>query len=152
MSAYRHVVYSSLARESIQPAEIDALLCGARAFNERSGVTGILLFAGSHFFQLFEGPHLSVDEVYARIRCSPLHSQINEIASDSSPRRAFDRWYMGFCHAPQSFIQQLEDLTWQQTLYARRTDAQPSPALAHLDAFLAASGDRQRHAQALMVA
>ncbi|MGQ7159049.1 BLUF domain-containing protein, partial [Escherichia coli] len=44
--------------------------------NMQSDVTGILLFNGSHFFQLLEGPEEQVKMIYRAICQDPRHEKI----------------------------------------------------------------------------
>lgn len=152
MSAFRHVVYRSRVRGVATPERVDALLADARDFNARVGVTGVLLLGGGHFFQCFEGTGYATDEVYERIRASGFHHDIVELRSGSAPQREFDRWYMGFCEAPASFLQALEDMNWQQTLYGKRVAGESSPALDRLFEFLEHTQGLDHTGDARMVA
>ncbi len=65
----------------------------ARA-NERNGqadVTGILLFNGTHFFQLIEGPEEKVQDIYQHICQDPRHYNLVELLCDYAPSRRFGK-------------------------------------------------------------
>ncbi|MEO5629138.1 MAG: BLUF domain-containing protein, partial [Thermomonas sp.] len=66
------VSYSSVATRAMTPADLDALLFGAQAFNHAQGVTGALCYDKGVFIQYFEGSSDAVERVYARIRASSL--------------------------------------------------------------------------------
>lgn len=133
----RHIAYISKARPGLSAQCIDALLLDARAFNARIGVTGVLLYDGQRFFQYFEGSDYATDQVMSRIQASPRHSAIHLLSDGRHPRQQFDRWYMGFCHSPATFIQRLENGNWQQTLYTLRQKDSHCPVLEALNQFLA---------------
>lgn len=54
-------------------------------------VTGILLFNGSHFFQLLEGPEEQVKMIYRAICQDPRHYNIVELLCDYAPARRFGK-------------------------------------------------------------
>ncbi|HDQ0377815.1 TPA: blue light-responsive regulator BluF, partial [Escherichia coli] len=56
-----------------------------------SDVTGILLFNGSHFFQLLEGPEEQVKMIYRAICQDPRHYNIVELLCDYAPARRFGK-------------------------------------------------------------
>lgn len=132
----RYIAYISQAQADMPAQRIDALLLDARAFNARIGVTGVLLYDGQRFFQYFEGTGYATDQVMGRIQAAQGHHDIHLLADSHRDGHEFDRWYMGFCQSPPTFIQRLENNNWQQSLYTLRQQASPSPALQALDHFL----------------
>jgi hypothetical protein len=132
----RYIAYTSQAHPDMSAQRIDALLLDARAFNARIGVTGVLLYDGQRFFQYFEGSDYATDQVMARIQAAQGHQDIRLLADSHRDGQEFDRWYMGFCQSPPTFIQRLENSTWQQTLYTLRQRSSHSPALEALNHFL----------------
>ena len=145
----RHIAYVSTAQPDLSAQCIDALLLDARTFNARIGVTGVLLYDGQRFFQYFEGTDYATDQVMARILASQRHSAIHLLADGRHPGQQFDRWYMGFSHSPATFIQHLENGSWQQTLYTLRQQANHCPALEALNQFLDKQPAPARIGQAL---
>lgn len=107
------VAYTSSAVHDMTVAELEQLLLKSRAKNAELGVTGVLLFHDGSFFQYFEGPPAAVEEVYARIRRSPLHQDIIELLRGPIRSRSFGAWLMGFTQAPASTLLSLSNASWE---------------------------------------
>lgn len=75
--------------------ELAALLAGARAYNERHGITGMLLHVDGSFFQVLEGAPDDVDRLFARISADPRHGHVTVIIREPVAVRAFGEWTMG---------------------------------------------------------
>lgn len=91
-----HLIYTSAASHPFSPDELMALLRDARDSNERTGVTGMLLYSGETFFQVLEGSAPVIDALYARIRQDSRHHQTVAIVREPIARRAFAEWSMGY--------------------------------------------------------
>jgi hypothetical protein len=50
------IIYRSHICEDVPVKALEAMVAAANSKNQQSNVTGILLFNGTHFFQLLEGP------------------------------------------------------------------------------------------------
>jgi len=61
----------------------------ASILNASHDVTGILLFNGTHFFQLLEGPEEGVLAIYQRICADRRHHNLVELMRDYAPSRRF---------------------------------------------------------------
>ncbi|WP_075183277.1 diguanylate phosphodiesterase [Pantoea sp. 1.19] len=83
------LIYRSHICENVPFATLDDLASSANARNEVYDVTGILLFNGTHFFQLLEGPEESVNAIYSRICDDPRHHNLVELLRDYAPARRF---------------------------------------------------------------
>jgi hypothetical protein len=73
-----------------------SLLQQCLANNEASGVTGMLLYGNDTFLQVLEGSETSVDEVIAKIRQDPRHTQIQILYRRPLAERQYNDWSMGF--------------------------------------------------------
>ena len=113
------VAYTSSAIHGITDDSLEILLLGARKKNEELGVTGVLLYHDGSFFQYFEGSPNAVEEVYDRIRRSPMHHGIVELVEGPIDHRSFSNWLMGFTRAPATKLLQLSNASWK----ARMTQA-----------------------------
>ena len=129
---FQAIAYLSTANETFTPGDIETMLASARLVNELAGVTGALLLHGSTFFQYIEGPPAGVQEVYARIQRSRLHSGILELFNQPVEQREFGEWYMGFADAPPSLLLRLEQARWTRLLEDRTEEASPGEGLALL--------------------
>jgi len=101
------IVYISTAIGDFGEAALLQLLKRSRGFNERAGITGVLMYGGGRFLQVLEGCPAAVRCLYARIAADPRHGRLEKLADGLLPRREFAEWYMSFAPLPAS-------LNWQQ--------------------------------------
>jgi hypothetical protein len=90
----RQVVYISSATQHFSPEALEELLAWARANNERSGITGILLHHDLTFLQVIEGTRDDVDRLMARIRRDPSHTSLRIVQDEGISERDFKSWAM----------------------------------------------------------
>lgn len=83
------IIYRSHIAEHVPLKMLEGLVTKANKINESSSVTGILLFNGTHFFQVLEGPERDVSAVYERICRDSSHHNIVELMRDYAPSRRF---------------------------------------------------------------
>ncbi len=126
------VVYKSQAVYPMNSRELDRLLVGARAFNEKAEVSGALLHHQGSFLQYFEGPRESVERVYARIRRSHQHEHLVELLYQPIETRQFSRWHMAFSEPSLSVLKEIANEMWTMALPSVRARQLPSPGLQHL--------------------
>lgn len=122
------IAYTSVASHSLSARDLDSILVDARAFNQKVGVTGALLYAEGVFFQYFEGPAAGVTEVYQKIKLSDKHKDIKELVHETVDARQFAAWHMAFAEAPSTVLEELTNEYWEMTLPELRQQA-PSPGL-----------------------
>ncbi|MGK3697329.1 blue light-responsive regulator BluF, partial [Escherichia coli] len=85
------LIYRSHIRDDEPVKKIEEMVSIANRRNMQSDVTGILLFNGSHFFQLLEGPEEQVQMIYRAICQDPRHYNIVELLFDYAPARRFGK-------------------------------------------------------------
>lgn len=89
-----------LSRNVIAPerlsVEIDAILAGARRFNEASGVTGALMFNAGRFAQVLEGPRQALETTFERIQCDARHEDAVILQFEPVEARGFPNWSMAY--------------------------------------------------------
>lgn len=83
------IIYRSHIADHVPLKMLEGLVAKANKINESSSVTGILLFNGTHFFQVLEGPENDVLAVYERICRDTSHHNIVELMRDYAPSRRF---------------------------------------------------------------
>jgi EAL domain-containing protein (putative c-di-GMP-specific phosphodiesterase class I) len=83
------IIYRSHLSDDVAIKSLEALAVKANKVNESFGVTGILLFNGTHFFQVLEGPDAAINKVYERICEDPRHHNLVELLRDYAPFRRF---------------------------------------------------------------
>jgi len=77
--------------------EIHAILEASRRRNAANQVTGALLFTGSGFAQVLEGPRDVVEETFERIGLDPRHADVVVLSFTPTEQRSFPQWSMAFC-------------------------------------------------------
>ncbi|MGE9549809.1 diguanylate phosphodiesterase [Erwinia amylovora] len=83
------IIYRSHLCDDVPLKSLIELAAKANKINELHGVTGILLFNGTHFFQVLEGEEESVRKIYDRICTDDRHHNVVELMRDYAPARRF---------------------------------------------------------------
>jgi hypothetical protein len=91
-----HVTCESAASQLFTNCELLALLEETRATNTRLGITGMLLYEGGNFLQVLEGEQEAVMRLVAMIKADRRHKRFNVLLSETSERRLFPDWSIGF--------------------------------------------------------
>ena len=96
------IIYRSHICEDVPVKALEAMVAAANRKNRQSNVTGILLFNGTHFFQLLEGPVQHVSAIYEQICNDP--KAVSSVARESSRAqvREYAKEYLGYLGAPRS--------------------------------------------------
>lgn len=90
------IIYCSVASHLFSEDELNELLRVSRKYNERNGITGILLYSEGYFFQVLEGEEALIDVLFERIKKDGRHDQVVQIVRESISARAFKNWTMGY--------------------------------------------------------
>lgn len=85
------VIYRSHICDNVPFKSLEEMVAAANRNNGAADVTGILLFNGTHFFQLLEGPEESVLSIYSQICKDPRHANLVELLRDYAPARRFGK-------------------------------------------------------------
>lgn len=91
----RNVILQALPDAAMEEA-IGAIVATARRTNKANNVTGALLFTGSGFAQVLEGPREIVESTFERISADPRHADVTVLSFTPTERRCFPDWPMGF--------------------------------------------------------
>ena len=129
------LVYRSQATHPLDVHDLDQLLLDARVANELADVTGALLYGGLRFVQYLEGTRADVEQIYARITRASQHHQLEILEQGRVEKRLFQRWHMGFAHAPQTLVQQLSQSHWRREIPWLEDESAASSGLTRLLAF-----------------
>jgi hypothetical protein len=92
--ALKSLTYTSLARLDLTARDIEAIHRTARDVNSIEGITGLLIFNGTHFLQIVEGSPLAIDDLVERLRRDPRHSGIEIRDQRGIDERSFPDWSM----------------------------------------------------------
>jgi len=83
------IIYRSHISDDVPVKTLPAMVDKASQLNASHQVTGILLFNGTHFFQILEGPEAGVLAIYDNICADKRHHNVVELMRDYSPSRRF---------------------------------------------------------------
>ena len=92
--------YISTARIDHGGADLANILDESRRNNHRDAVTGVLLFAGSSFYQTIEGYKDEVEQTFERIEMDNRHDGVIVLQSEPTRLRAFAAWSMAHRDLP----------------------------------------------------
>ncbi|MBV7300292.1 BLUF domain-containing protein [Enterovibrio paralichthyis] len=90
------VIYASSATAEFGESELMKILGKARANNEPSGITGLLLYSKGNFFQVLEGEESDIDQIWPKINADERHTGVIVLDKSEIDERAFSGWSMGF--------------------------------------------------------
>ncbi len=85
------IIYRSHMCDDVPVKLLEDMVAAANEKNSQNGVTGILLFNGTHFFQLLEGPEETIFPIYHHICEDDRHYNVVELMCDYSPSRRFGK-------------------------------------------------------------
>lgn len=104
------LTYTSRARADLTAEEIERIHASAMTLNALDGITGFLIYNGEHFLQTVEGSEDAIDDLMARIRADPRHSDIvvREVARTDAP--GFPDWSMALVRVSRGRFQARADI------------------------------------------
>ena len=76
--------------------EIASIRSTAESRNPELGLTGVLMFSGSHFAQFLEGPDAGLETMKASIFRDQRHRGVLTLQSESTERRRYGRWALAY--------------------------------------------------------
>jgi hypothetical protein len=88
------VTYTSLARLDLQASDLEAIHHTAREQNALDGITGLLVFNGTHFLQIIEGAEDAIEDLVERLRKDPRHNGFEIRDRRQVDARSFPDWSM----------------------------------------------------------
>jgi len=76
--------------------ELEHLLIKSRNNNEKSNITGMLVYLKNQFIQILEGERETVLNLYYKITKDNRHHKVSKLLTGEHEHRNFDNWSMGF--------------------------------------------------------
>ena len=137
--ALHEIIYVSLASEEMTTQQLDALLVESRRYNEKSGVTGVLVYHQREFLQLLEGEADAVNALFEQIEVDQRHQQVYKLWDGPINERSYTRWSMAFVDQGliDSLPQTVQASWFSQGLARSVKDSTGKKLLLHLrDRFL----------------
>jgi hypothetical protein len=99
------VTYTSLARLDLQASDLEDIHRTAREVNALEGITGLLVFNGTHFLQIVEGSETAIDELVERLRRDQRHTGFEIRDQRKVEERSFPDWSMELVRVNASYFQ-----------------------------------------------
>ena len=110
------LTYTSLARLDLSASDLEDIHRGARELNALDGITGLLVFNGTHFLQIVEGSRQAIDDLLERLRRDPRHTGLEVRDQHRIERRSLPDWSMelvrvtaGYFEAKDTIAERLPD-------------------------------------------
>lgn len=98
MENLHQVIYISMATKKMSEKAMDRLLDQATKNNEKTGITGLLLYRSGLFMQYLEGEKLAVSALYNKIKNDRRHKSLIKMHEKTIGSRIFKDWAMEFRH------------------------------------------------------
>ena len=99
------LTYTSLARLDLQSADLEDIHRTARELNALEGITGLLVFNGTHFLQIIEGSESAIEELVEKLRKDPRHTGFEIRDQRKVDARSFPDWSMELVRVNASYFQ-----------------------------------------------
>jgi len=96
MTKIFHLVYKSSANEGLDRSDISKIINKSQSNNNKTGVTGLLLYRQNTFIQLLEGEEMAVRETYNKILKDSRHSDVKVLIESKSSIRIAPQWSMNY--------------------------------------------------------
>jgi len=90
----KSLTYTSRAKLDLSADDLHDIHRIARELNSIDGITGLLVFNGTHFLQIIEGAEAAIDDLVARLRRDPRHSGLEVRDERKVEVRSFPDWSM----------------------------------------------------------
>ena len=104
------LTYTSLARLDLQTADLEDIHRSARELNALDGITGLLVFNGTHFLQIVEGAREALDELVQRLRRDTRHTGLEIRDERKLAARSFPGWSMQLVRVKAGYFDAKETL------------------------------------------
>jgi hypothetical protein len=101
----KSLTYTSLARLDLAAEDLEAIHRSAREINALEGISGLLIFNGTHFLQVIEGAPQAIDELVERLRRDPRHSALEIRDEREIAERSFPDWSMEMVLVSASYFE-----------------------------------------------
>lgn len=120
------LTYTSLARLDLEAPDLEAIHRSAMQLNALDGITGLLVFNGTHFLQIIEGSAEAIDDLVQRLQRDPRHSGFEVRDRHQAQQRSFPDWSMELVRVNASYF------AARDTIAERLPVSVPEPVRARL--------------------
>jgi len=101
----KSLTYTSLASLDLTADDLEAIHRSAREFNALEGITGLLIFNGTHFLQIVEGSPAAIDDLVERLRRDHRHHHLEIRDARDVEGRSFPDWSMELVRVSASYFE-----------------------------------------------
>ena len=101
----KSLAYTSLAQLDTAASHLENIHRTARHANALNGITGLLIFNGTHFLQLIEGAHDATDALVENLRRDPRHTGFEIRDCSIAEKRSFPGWSMELVRISTSYFE-----------------------------------------------
>jgi hypothetical protein len=106
----KSLTYTSFASLDLGADDLEAIHRTARDLNALDGVTGLLIFNGTHFLQIIEGAEAAIDDLLERLRRDRRHSGLEVRDKREIEHRSFPDWSMELVRVKASYFEAKETI------------------------------------------
>ena len=99
------LTYTSHASLDLSANDLEAIHRTARETNALDGITGLLVFNGTHFLQIVEGEPEAIDALVERLRRDPRHQGLEIRDEERVAERSFPGWSMELVRVSSSYFE-----------------------------------------------
>lgn len=104
------LTYTSLAQLDLTAEDLEDIHRTARAENGLNGITGLLIFNGTHFLQVIEGGEEAIDALVDNLRRDPRHTGFEIRDLSFVEQRSFPDWSMELVKIEASYFEARESV------------------------------------------
>lgn len=109
----KSLIYVSRAAPGLDADDLDKIHHSAVNLNALDGITGLLVYNGSHFLQIVEGASDAIDDLLERLRRDPRHSDIQVVDETMVDAISFPDWSMSLVKVSAGRFEARDDLATQ---------------------------------------
>lgn len=106
----KSLTYTSLAQLDLTATDLEDIHRTARHANALNGITGLLIFNGTHFLQVIEGMEDAVDVLVENLRRDPRHTGFEIRDTSFVKERSFPDWSMELVRVEASYFEARESV------------------------------------------
>ncbi len=106
----KSLTYTSFAQLDLEAADLEDIHRTARNSNALNGITGLLIFNGTHFLQVIEGMEDAVDALVDNLRRDPRHTGFEIRDMSFVEERSFPDWSMELVRVEASYFKARESV------------------------------------------
>lgn len=109
----KSLTYTSRASLDLEAGDLEEIHRTAREVNALEGITGLLIFNGTHFLQIVEGAPEAIEDLVERLRRDPRHHGFEIRDERSVEHRSFPSWSMELVRVSASYFEARETVSEQ---------------------------------------